>query len=243
MIKLIVFSLLLALLPNDLSGQTDSLSFSSDLTVMGRRQTGNLDQFSILPSARFLLGNSTFNVEAAANYHLLEVNGFRSINDFWTNGVFRLSPNRIVYPFSIVYYGFADSYRIEQSVVTGAGFGVNVFGKADRFLRLHFFGGYTNIRFENASSMASSALGSFARLELPMDSKLNVRWEFHSYHGIASVELSGINNVVQLRYALSRNFHVSASHTTIFNNTVSEGIAKTNTLMMYGLSHTLNKTF
>ena len=223
----------------------DSLSFSTELGLLGRRQTGNLDQLVLSPSARLKIGKSSFDTEITATYQFLEVNGFRSINDLWINNVVRIKPTKRVYSFSIVYYGFADSYRIDRSLIGGAGLGINVVQSTlDKYLQVHLYGGYASVDFQQAPSQSSPSFGSFVKAAFPLNSdKLSLLWEFHSYHALNDQDFEGVNNILQIRYALFKGFHLNASHTTIFNNTVNEGIAKTNTLMMFGLAYSYNKTY
>lgn len=240
-----LFTLLSVFILANASAQSDTLTFRSDLTILGRRQTGNLNQFGFNPSIRLSLGKSSFNAEVAATYQLLEVNGFRSINDFWTTGIVRLNPTQRLYPFAVTYYGFADSYKIERSLVGGAGAGLNVFSKSPRhYFQVHLFGGYSNVEFEEANSQSSPAFGTFLKSELPLfKNLLGLLWELHSYHSLEDDQFVGVNNLLNLRLALPKGFSLNVSHTTIFNNTVNEGIAKINTLMMFGLAHSLTKKF
>lgn len=221
----------------------DSLIVSGEVALLGRRQTGNLDQLGLNPSARLSLQKNAYSVEVSGNYQFLEVNYFRSINDLWINGLLKIKPTERVYPFAIAYYGFADSYRIDESLVAGVGAGINVFEHSlKKFLQVHLHGGYASLDFQEALSQSSPIVGSLIKARVPIDQgKLSLLWEFHSYHSLEDKQFEGVNNILQIRFSVFKGLHLNVSHTTIFNNTVNEGIAKTNTLMMFGLAYAFNK--
>ncbi len=227
----------------------DSLSVHTEIAMRGRRQTGNLDQFGINPSVKTALGSRAFNTELTGNYQFLKVNDFTSINDLWVNGIFRLIPDKRIYPFAITYYGFADSYKIDQSLIGGAGAGINLLSDSPhKTLQVHLFGGYADVDFAPTSSViathSSAAIGSFVRGDFSIArSRFDIHWEFHSYHSVSNSDFYGASNLIDVRYALIKGLHLSASHSTIFNNTSNEGIARTNTLLMFGLAFRTEKVF
>lgn len=241
-----VSALLLSLISVEAIGQ-DTLRVRSEFSLVGRRQTGNLDQIGVNPSAKLGVGNSAFELETGANYQFLRVNGFTSINDLWINGIYRVHPRKRVFPFAMAYYGFADSYRIDQSLIGGIGAGVNLQdGSKKGLLQGHLFLGYADVDFLTVSAATSShtsfAVGSFIRSDFAIvHSGLGIHWEFHSYHAVSDRDFYGANNLIILRYALVKGFHLTATHSTIYNHTTSEGISRTNTLLMVGLAFLSNK--
>ncbi len=225
----------------------DTLSVSAEVTLLGRKQSGNLNQVGLSPTALLKVNNSAFDLESRTTYQLLRVNGFTVVNDLWTNTFLRLGSGQRLYPVVVGYYGFADSYDIEQSFIGGAGGGAQLLRSENgASLEVTGFGGWVNVEFtgnpESVNSNNSSmVLGSIIRGNLPLPVvKMKIRWEFHSYHGLRDQQFFGFNNLIQIHYPINKGFQVTANHNTIFNQTVSSGIARTNTLLMFGLTYIKN---
>jgi len=218
--------------------QSDSTRFRSDLGLTGRRQTGTLSQQSLNPNLRLFLGNDKLSLESDASYQLLKVGDLKAVNDLWMNGILRVSSDR-------KFYGYADSYRIDHSLVAGAGVGINIINRSpEKFLQAHVYSGHYEVDFIEGISLSSPMVGSFIQANFPLDrSRLSAVWELHTYRSLEQKEFNGAKNTIQIRYHLFKGFNLTVNHSTLYNQTTGDGIAKTNTIMTFGFMHTLNKSF
>jgi hypothetical protein len=221
----------------------DSLDLSGELGVRGRRQTGNFNQFSINPYGKLVADNERIYTQVRGDYQLLYIEGFRAINDLWTDALVQWNARKRFYPFGVLYYGFADSYSIDHSLTGGLGIGTNLLTKQTQLkLQAHLFAGFLDVAFEpgleNQVIQQSAALGSIIRGQWnPEKSPIRLNWEFQSYHATGDSDFFGLSNRLELLVPIGKHMAFSASHLTIYNNTVSEGIAPNNTLLMFGVAY------
>ena len=120
------------------------------LGLVGRWQAGNLKQFSLMPSAHINLENSKFNAVLNANYQYLNINGFNVVNDLWVNALYQHKPKNRVFFAIHSNNGFATSYKIDFSSLSGVGMGINLLKKTpSKYFQAHLISGYLNFVFEN----------------------------------------------------------------------------------------------
>ena len=115
-IAFLYFLAILLLSPLFISAQNDSLTTQVELGLRGRWQTGNLNQFVINPEARISLSKNSFSTTLNATYQYLSVEEFTAINDLWIYSEFNWQSHKKVFPLIASYYGFAASYKIDQSL-------------------------------------------------------------------------------------------------------------------------------
>lgn len=221
--------------------QKDTVAFKGDVALNGRMQTGNLSQLGLSPIANGWIGNQTSSLEAQALYQYLKVGGFNAVNDFWTRAVYRYKSDRTVFPVVAAYYGFAKSYKINNSFLGGVGAGVNVYKKSPtNYLQVHFVTGYFDINFDSLVRYRSHTLASIIKSVFPIDKKVSISWELQTYHPGLSGEYWGGSNMLMLRYKIAKGLSVNLSHRTQYNNKLVPGTKKTNTIMMWGIQYVFN---
>ena len=222
--------------------QKDSLNTTVELGIRGRWQTGNLNQFGANPSLRMVFSKPTFNTEIQSNYQYLKVNGFVAVSDLWTNGIYRFQPEKKFFPMATSVFGFAKSYKIEHSIMAGAGVGLNVFRKSiGNYFQIHVFGGYLNLEFENGPTASTPSLGAFIKSSFSIIQQLRINWELQTYNPLIDTEFWGANNLLLLHFQVSKVLFLNISHQTIFNNKTISDIKKVNTLMMFGVQLRFSK--
>ena len=128
------------LMPVHVASQRDSLKFGAEL--------------GLNPSVALDFSNSRTEVIVNGTYQFLRVEGFTAISDFWTRALYRFKTGRCLDPIGVLNYGFAKSYRIDHSLVVGAGAGWRIRQKSRRdFIEIQAFGGYLNLEFPNLPSV------------------------------------------------------------------------------------------
>ena len=224
------------------TAQDDSTRIEGTFALLGRWQTGNLSQFSINPSFRIKVINQKHAGELSANYHYMQVNKVTVIDDLWVNGIYRNHPHRKVFAMVTANYGFAQSYRIEQSFIAGGGAGINVIGSSSaQYVQFHVFGGYLYFQFENIAPHSSPAAGTILSAATPMGNLFTLFWELQSYHSFKQVRFSGLNNRIIVHWEIRKDISLNISHNTIYNHKNIEGIENLNTAMLFGLQYAFNK--
>ena len=114
-----------------LEGQpaNDSLFVKGRLGLMGRWQTGNLNQISIMPNGNISFDKTDYYCELNATYQFIKVDGFKVKDDLWTYSLYQHQPNRLIFLSGHAIMGYARSYSIAYSTVVGIGGGINVLKK------------------------------------------------------------------------------------------------------------------
>ncbi len=229
---LILIFLLFHLMGNS---QNDTLFVQGEIGLRGRWQTGNLDQIGINPNSRFKIYNSKLNSDVLATYQLLKVNGFTAVSDLWIGSISRLNAHKKIYPMVSANFGFAESYRINSSIVMGAGAGINMIKASPfRYFQINGYAGYLDFKFEDTKAHTAAMIGTSMQSSLPIGERMKFSWELHTYHSLSNDEFWGLNNIVILYVEVFRNIFVTLNHQTIYNNQNIESIKNTNTLMLFG---------
>lgn len=234
--RVIVLSLFILLGWQSLRSQSDSLRIQLEVGLRGRWQSGNLNQLGLNPHGKLLLANSHQRSDWQATYQYLTVEGFAIISDFWLSGFHAFQPNKRIHPLAAVFTGFAKSYKITESLVSGVGAEVNIHqASAMNFLRMHLFAGYMHVTFQQELPHTALAIGSGLRSAFPLGKRLQVIWELDTYHSSKEVAFWGANHRLILLYPIFKGISFNLSHTTIFNNKTFPELKKTNTLMLFGI--------
>ena len=193
--------------PSNSQSSKDSLSIKGRLGLMGRWQTGNLNQISIMPNGGISFDKSSYYTEFNASYHYLKVGGFNAINDFWTYGLFQYQPNHRVFASIHTIIGFAKSYKIDHSIVMGIGGGVNIHKKSSlNFLQIHLYTAYLNFQYETENPHEAVAIGSQIRAMLPLNNHINFRWELSTFHSLKDTNFWGGGNLIQLNILVLKTY-------------------------------------
>lgn len=210
--------------------------------IRGRWQTGNLNQLALNPAANLSISQRKFDLDLRGYYQFLRVNGFTAISDFWTSAANRYQPTQRFFPLIAANYGFAKSYKIDHSLLLGTGFGVNLYAPtATSFFRLQFFAGYMNFQFESREPHTTPALGSAAMLTFPLQERVNISWELHTYYSGKDSQFWGANNQLMIHFKVLKSLSINLNHSTIFNKKTVENIKNTNTLLLFGIQHNFIK--
>ncbi len=218
-----------------IAAQSDSLRIKVDVGLRGRWQMRNLNQLGFNPELKWRLSGESNNVELQGTYQFLRVEGFNVISDFWSNAFYQHGYDQKVFPMVMVMYGFARSYKIDHSVLAGAGVGFHGWRKSQEdFLRLQIYTGYLNLKFEEEVASPNFTLGSAISAAFRLGNPLGLSWELQTYHPISNTNLWGFNNALALTVALSDQLFISISHSTVFNAKTVTDIEKVNTLMTFG---------
>lgn len=222
--------------------QKDSLLIHAEVGINGRWQTGNLNQFGILPRAGLGIANKHFSLESEANYQYLRVEGFGLVNDLWVGGAFKIKPQNRIYPMVFSMYGFAQSYLINKSFVLGIGGGVNIIKKSPlHYLRANLTAGYLDFEFEGEPAHTAPAAGAMIESSFPLGERGMLSWKLNTYYSLSDLEYWGANNTVILGIKILKDLSVHLNHSTIFNNKTVPTIEKINTLMLFGVAYQINR--
>ncbi|MEM7371157.1 MAG: hypothetical protein AAF587_21255 [Bacteroidota bacterium] len=241
--QIYMLSLLLSICSSSLLAQTSSqptgLQLKGEWGLRGRWQTGNLSQIGINPYGRLTLMHPTYRSEWQVSYQYMNVSGFTVISDLWANGFHAISPQKRLHPLLAIYTGFAKSYKITESLVTGAGAELNLYQQSPmNFVRAHLFGGYMHVQFEQESPHTALAVGTGIRSAFPLGKRIQLLWDFDTYHSTKETAFWGANNRLVLLYPLFKGLSLNLSHTIIFNNKTFPDLKKTNSLMQFGIQIT-----
>ena len=222
----------------DNSSKKDSLIINGRFGLMGRWQTGNLNQISIMPNGSVSLHKSTFYADFMTTYHFLRINGFNAIDDLWTYGLYQHQPNRRIFPSVHSIIGYSKSFLIDHSVVTGIGAGVNIHKKSlANYLQLHLFGSYFNFQYQTESAHKAVAISSLIRAVLPINKHVNFQWVFSTYHSTKDTAFWGGGNSFRLNITLLKNLMLNINHQTYYNHQTTAHIKNTNTEMLFGIQY------
>ena len=219
----------------------DTLQVNGQIGLLGRWQTGNLSQLSVMPNGALSLRNRAVNAELLASYHFLRVNDFTVKDDLWINGLFQVQPDRRWYVSAHTTIGYATSYRIDHSSLSGAGVGWNIRPRSGRdFVQLHVFAGYLDFRYQIELRHSALGLGSLLRANLPIGDRVRFRWELSTYHSMRTADFWGAGNLLQLHFLLGPLVSVNITHQTYYNHQTVEPIEQTNTEMLFGVTYSFS---
>ena len=216
----------------------DSLIVDIRMGLMGRLQTGNLSQISLLPNASISIKRSSYFINVNTVYHFIRVNDFDVKNDFWFNGLLQYRPKKRIFPSFHSTIGFAASYLIDYSSLTGAGLGINILNpKNHSFFQAHIFGGYLHFKYQEQSQLASIGLGSLIRANIPIGKKVNFQWLLSTYQSTKNFNFWGGGNLFQFNFIVSKQLVLNLVHQSYYNNETASTIKNTNTEMLYGFQY------
>ncbi len=236
--KLLLFLSILCLPYYSIAQVESKNSFTADIGIRGRWQTGNLNQLGLIPNANLQLKREKYSLQIRSKYQYLKVDGFNAINDFWTFSHFKLHPEKKIHPLFVTYYGYAKSYRIAHSFYSGLGLGINLRQKSKMdFIEIGFSTGFMNFQFEQRHAHKSTSLGFIFETSYPLGEKLFISNDLKSYHSIQKSAYWGASNQLTLHLQLKKNMDFNISQEIVFNNENAEGIKKLNTLLLFGIQY------
>ncbi len=216
----------------------DSTRIQIHAGLMGRWQSGNLEQLSVMPNARFAFSKRACYAELNTNYHYLKVGDFNAVNDLWVNAIYQHQPHKTVYPMVYTNNGFAASYKIDFAALNAAGFGLNVKQKRpNNYIQVHAFTGYLYFEFENEASHSTLGFGSLIRAALPLSKLIHLKWELSSYHSARQTSFWGGGNFVQLNLRISPNLFANMRHQIYYNAQNIQNIKNYNSIMLFGIQY------
>jgi len=234
----ILFSSTVGFTQTDGNEVKDSLFIQTHIGLMGRWQSGNLKQLNVMPNGGIKLSNSVFYSELNAIYNYLKIGEFNPVNDFWINGLYQYKPNQRIFAVAHTTNGFAKSYRIDYSSLTGAGIGLNVVKKStDKYFQAHLITGYLHFKFENELAHKALGFGSIIRMSLPLAKQINVKWELSSYHSSKDATYWGGGNLLQLDFKINKRLFADIRHQVFFNQKNLQNIEKYNSILMFGFNY------
>lgn len=219
--------------------QSDSSSNHFSFGLRGRKQTGNVNQLGLNPSLDFGFSRGVSQTLLSANYDFLRINGNQVVSDLWLSGLFKGNSSKKVYTIARAFYGFAKSYRIDQSFMGGLGIGTILRSESGpEFIEFNAFAGYMDIDYDDGANHSAPALGILIKASIPIvKDKLSLSWQLDTYNSMNDVGFWGLSNRTTLVYPLLKRISLNVIHTTIFNNVVSDTIQRTNTLMLFGFTY------
>ncbi|MFT5819582.1 MAG: hypothetical protein ACI8ZM_000807 [Crocinitomix sp.] len=215
----------------------DSLKFHAFLDGQIMVQTGNLKQFgsNLILNAR--ISNSKFEFSTNASYQYVKVNDFNVINDFWSYGIFKYHHRKRVYPLIMTYYGFAKSFGIKYSFLSGLGGGINIVQKSPKnFLHANIIVGYMNFDYSLSQRQSGLVLNTFIQANATMFKEyLNIYWEAHAFRALNDSQSYGIQNQIRLGVPITKWLEIGISNTVNYNQTVDLGKQKLNSMTLAGI--------
>jgi len=209
--------------------------------VRGMWQTGRTNQLDIAPNLKFQLLKKGHYFEQLVEYQYLTVNKFTIIHDFWSNSLFQLKQDKRFFPFITAAGGTARSFLLNRFILTGSGIGSNIYRKSiTEYLQLHLFVGYLNYSLLNFAHQAFS-VGSIIRSNISLSKKVQLNWDFTSYHSTALSSSWGLQNNVKLNFLVGKNLRLNLNHRLFYNQQTIEGITKLNTIFLLGINYQFRK--
>ena len=241
LVKYIIICLL-CLIAGFAFGQTDSIQVNGFIGLRGMWQTGNLNQFNLMPNGKVWLNHPKHYAEIIGNYHFIKVDDFEAKNDLWFYGLYQYNHNKRFFPSAHAIGGYAISYRIDHSIVTGLGGGMNVISNSpNRYFQIHIYGSYLDFKFEEKEVIQSLALGSHLRVNIPFNKWMVFNWELGSYHTFKELDFWGGSNLIQLLFQLGEKCALNISHQTYYNHQTADNIENTNMQTLFGFQYSFNK--
>ncbi len=246
MMKYFIYIVIFLSCSLSVNGQSDDLSLTDSLLIdgrvglMGRWQSGNLNQVSVLPSINISLAKKSFDLSTNVAYHYLEVEGFNAINDLWINVLYQHRPAKRIFPAIHFIGGFAKSYRIDRSYTLGLGAGMNIRKKSSLdYFQVYVIPGYLDFQFEQGQNSTALSLNGLIKARFPLASSLHFIWELSSYQSTKDAEFWGGGNLFQLDYGVTSHLSVNIRHQLYHNNEEVPGTEKTNATMLFGIQYNL----
>ncbi len=219
----------------------DSLIIRAQIGVMGRWQLGNLKQLNIRPNGGIKIGNSAFYTEINTTYNYLKIGEFNPVNDFWINGLYQYKPDHRLFTVLYANNGFAKSYKIDYSSLSGVGIGVNVVNRSTvKYFQTHLIAGYLDFKFENELAHKTVGFGSVIRMSLPLTKQVYIKWELSSYHSLKDANYWGGGNVLQFDFKINKRLFANMRHQIFFNQKDKQNIEKYNSILMFGFNYKIN---
>lgn len=235
--KKIIFILFL-MLNVSVNAQKDTLKLNATFNVLGRYQSGNLNEIGGAAVARVSLMNSKWYTRVSGSYNYVEIEKYTVMNDFWSSGLLKYQHTKRIYPITMVYAGFAKSFGIDEAYVAGVGAGVNIVQKsASQYLNINLIGGYSTFNYVNVTDVNDLVTNIFISSNTTLfKSKAEINWEFHGfYHPTSTIDITGIQNNIRLALPLSKAIKFTLTHQYLYNSYVDVGISKSNSLLLFGL--------
>lgn len=239
----LLFMSRMALGQTEKTDDKDSLHWSIFAGAQGRIQTGNLNQVALGGNATVAVKNTRFSAEVSGLYTYAKIEDFVPVNDLWTYGIFKLIPDKPVYPVAIGLYGFSKSFAIDQSLVGGAGVGVNIIKpQPRRYIQANVYASYLSFEYKDLEAYKIPSSGLLVKMALPLIKKhLNISWEFHGYLGVSDTEMKGFQNQVFLNVPLTRQVSFTVNHTLFYSNIVNPGTKQINSFTLFGINFKTHK--
>ncbi|WP_299551628.1 DUF481 domain-containing protein [Seonamhaeicola sp.] len=230
---------ILALVPFCLLGQTDSLKVEARVGVRGKWQTGNLAQFVINPNAGLTFKKNNNQLEFQGNYEFLKVNQGSLINDFWTYGIYQYQVHNTLFPIVMIHYGYSQAYAIDNSLIGGLGFGVNLMPKNHRsYIQTNLFIGHLNIKYQDVSKHKGTSLGSYVKLKFPIvKESLEILLDAQAYLSLKDTAYSSFNSRIIFLFKLINNFGFDLTYNLVYTNNNPSVTSKANGKLIFGLNY------
>jgi len=235
-------TILCLLLFYEARSQKQSAIDSSQLVVInvglrGMWQTGKTNQIDIAPNLKLRILKNKHYFEQNIEYQFLKVNDFAVVNDFWSSSLFQVKQNRKFYPFVTLAGGTAKSFLLNHFVLTGAGIGSNIYRKSiSEYLQVHTFIGYLDYSIDNFSHEALS-VGSIIRSNISLSEKVQLNWNFTSYHSTKQSSSWGLQHNAKLNSLISKNLRINLNHRLFYNHQTVNELEKLNTILLFGLNY------
>jgi len=212
-----------------------------DLGVSGMWQTGRTNQINIAPNFKLQILKNNHYFEQNVEYQYLSVENFAVINDLWASSLFQFKQNRKFYPFATLVGGTAKSFLLNYFINTGAGIGSNIYQKSSsEYLQVHAFVGYLDYKIDDFSHQALS-VGSIVRANISLGKKVQLIWDFTSYHSTNSINSWGLQNHTKLNFLISKSLRINLNHRLFYNHQTVNQLEKLNTMLLFGINYQFKK--
>ncbi|WP_281612847.1 DUF481 domain-containing protein [Flammeovirga sp. SubArs3] len=235
--KTLLLSFIILFSMTAFSQELDTLKWNNRVSLIGRHQSGNLNQYSIMPTLRSTLHNSKIYVELDVNYQYIKVEEFEVVNDFWVSGLMQYGHQQKIYPVVYGLNGFAQSYHIDKSSFLGGGMGWNVLKqKPNTYLQLHVMAGYLNFQFTETPLHEAFSWSASARARFPISKLFQVEWEVLTYQSTKDTDYRGLGNLLVLNFMVNKWLGLNIRHQIYYNHKEVPLTENLNSVAYFGLN-------
>ncbi|ANQ52360.1 DUF481 domain-containing protein [Flammeovirga sp. MY04] len=235
--KALLFSTLLLISSYVFSQEIDTLKWDNRISLIGRHQSGNLNQYSIMPTWRSTLHNSKINAVLDVNYQYIKVEEFEVVDDFWVSGMLQYGHQQKVYPIVYGLNGFAQSYHIDKSSFLGGGMGWNILKqKPNSYLQLHVMAGYLNFQFTETPLHEAFSWSGFIRTKFPISKMFQLEWEVLTYQSMKDTEYMGFGNLLVFNFMLNKWLGLNVRHQIYYDHKEVPLTENLNSIAYFGLN-------
>ncbi len=217
----------------------DSFHLNGNISIVGRWQRGNFNQFAFQPGVVLNVYNSKHFAQLATRYHIISNEGTRFKSDLWISGLYMLNYKKPFFFTARGNIGFPESFRIDHIAKVGPGIGANLIEMDVRkFFQVHLYGSYVSYKYTGFEQDRSFAPLGLIRTMFPLfENKVNITGETTGFISTEDTNVWGIAAVIKSTFSLAKGFGFTASYEAAYNNFAPSIYNKFDGEMVFGVQY------